>query len=257
MSTHNNNNTAKISGSFLNNQHTQSQHTQAPNVPQLLAQPHLSSTPNSILPLAVKPVLQISGSQQTLQQNQQPIPPRYNQPPQPGGVLKPHLINSTKSHVPNFNYPSEFDSNHLKLNYPPEVPKSVPNLYYPEQFKSSLPISHSQQQYSSIHPSHIRLPPSAVQHHPPPPLPPQSQAVSTGHRLTPAEELLASRLTSSHLQKASQQSSDMLKFVRKADSDTSTTTSSNSGRLSVEQPTKQYVQVIDCLSFNYVKALIL
>lgn len=260
MSTNTNSSTnLKLSGNFLGSQHPQSQ---TPTTVQQIAQPQSSSTPNNILPLAVKPSHPIGISNPSvLQQNQQTIPSRYHPPPQSVGILKPPLSNSTKSHVPNPHFPLEFGAPQLNIKYPPDVPKISSSIYFADQIKTNLPsVQNTQQRYNPVPPNRppqIRLPPGAVQHHPPPPQnPPQAQIpASSVHRLTPAgEELLAARLTANHLQQAAvQQGQDMLKFVRKADSDTSTTTSSNSGRLSVEQPTKQYVQV----STNYLDQILL
>lgn len=223
--------------------------SQAINQQQQQGPNHTSS--NNILPVAAK----------SQAQSPHPVPPRYHPPPQPtSGILKPPL----KSHVPMFP-PSTSGSAvvDFQLKYPPEVPK-LASLYLHQQQQLQ---KHQQLQLQTDHlplnrpppgrPPQIRLPPGAIQHHTPPTQQQQQQQVvppvpsSSVHRLTPADELSA-RLTATHL--AAQQAAvhhqtqlqhpDMLKFVRKADSDTSTTTSSNSGRLSVEQPTKQYVQVI-------------
>uniref|UniRef100_A0A336KWF1 CSON000528 protein n=1 Tax=Culicoides sonorensis TaxID=179676 RepID=A0A336KWF1_CULSO len=177
---------------------------------------------------------------------------------------------SYSSHMNDFNIgPS---SHHLtNLKYPPEVPKLGYHL--------SDPFAHhnltSTKNIPPYRPpptgrSHqIRLPPSAIQHHHPPLPPVPSTSI---HRLTPHSQQQQqqqqhqqqqqsqhqlndsnsdiivqppppTRLTANHLQQAQQvhnnHGQEMLKFVRKADSDTSSaTTSSNSGRLSVEQPTK-------------------
>lgn len=260
----------KISGNVL--QHSQAQ---TPSASPQIAQPQSTSTPNNILPLAVKPPHSIAGSHQLgLIQNSQPIPPRYQPPPPP----PQQMIHSTKPHAvyPNYPQPAQVTAelqqqqqlqHHLKYTTEDGHPRIGHNLYFSDQFKASLPSVPSnnqhpknQQQHQPIlqynRPGHqLRLPPGAVQHQQlvPPPPPPPLQPSSAIHRLTPAgEEFLASRLTANHLHQqqqhqhpvvAGQPNQDMLKFVRKADSDTSTTTSSNSGRLSVEQPTKQYVQV--------------
>lgn len=185
----------------------------------------------------------------------------------PSGILKPALPTSSKSHVPipshnsynshinDFNVPPS----HLTLKYPPDVPKSSYHLSDPfaHNINKNIPPYRPP---PSGRANQIRLPPSAIQHHHPPLPPVPSTSI---HRLTPhsqtqeshSSELLvqpppATRLTANHLQQAQQAQQhhihhpqEMLKFVRKADSDTSSaTTSSNSGRLSVEQPTK-HIQV--------------
>lgn len=192
----------------------------------------------------------------------------------PNSILKPALPTSSKSHVPipSHSYSSHLNDfnvppSHLNLKYPPDVPK--PGYHLSDPFAHNFNTNKNIPPYRpppSGRSNQIRLPPSAIQHHHPP-LPPvpstsihrltphgqqQQQQISEGHN---SESLVqpppATRLTANHLQQAQQQAQqahlihaqEMLKFVRKADSDTSSaTTSSNSGRLSVEQPTK-HIQV--------------
>lgn len=98
MSTNSNVSTnVNLGGNFLTSQQTQLQNLQNPSISHQIAQPQSSSTPNNILPLAVKPTHHSIAVSST----QKPIPPRYHQPPQPGGAAKPQLINNTKFYVPN------------------------------------------------------------------------------------------------------------------------------------------------------------
>lgn len=214
-------------------QPTTNHHQSANSTIAINSQKQTLNLSSNVLPVAAKPQAQ----------SPHPIPPRYHPPPQPvTGILKPPL----KSHVPMYPSSTSAASNHVdfQFKYPPEVPKLASLFLHQKPQSEVLPLHRP----PPGRPPQIRLPPGAIQHHLPPSVPSTSV-----HRLTPADELSA-RLTANHLaaqQGQLQHSSDMLKFVRKADSDTSTTTSSNSGRLSVEQPTKQYVQVITIIVIAY------
>lgn len=233
-----------------------------------------SSTPNHLLASSLKPVN--SGI---------PKPSLH-----PNSILKPALPTSSKSHVPipshsynshNLNNDFNVPPSHLSLKYPPDVPK--PGYHLSDPFAHNIHTSKNIPPYRpppSGRSNQIRLPPSAIQHHHPPLPPVPSTSI---HRLTPhgqqqqqqqssegghnSESLVqpppATRLTANHLHQAQQQAQhhlhaqEMLKFVRKADSDTSSaTTSSNSGRLSVEQPTKHIqVSLSKLLRLFYIKVV--
>lgn len=209
------------------------------------SQPQTNGTPNNLPPTGIKPPSLI------------PKAPTTHQ----NGILKPPLPANAKLHVPLTNHlyhppNTDLTAPHFNFKYPPEVPK-LSSYHLSDPFSNHNNINNNNNILNNNknippyrppppgRPNQIRLPPSAIQHHHPP-LPPVPS--SSIHRLTPHSTdsdhtIISSRLTANHLHQAQQQhGQEMLKFVRKADSDTSTTTSSNSGRLSVEQPTK-HIQV--------------
>lgn len=231
-----------------------------------------SSTPNHLLVSSLKPINSGIPKPSQLHPNSilKPALPTSSKSHVP---IPSHSYNT---HLNDFNLPPP---SHLNLKYPPDVPKPGYHLsdpFAPHNLHTSKNIPPYRPPPSG-RTNQIRLPPSAIQHHHPPLPPVPSTSI---HRLTPhngiqqspsPQQLLGeghnsdllvqpppvTRLTANHLQQAQQQAQqqqqqqshhlshaqEMLKFVRKADSDTSSaTTSSNSGRLSVEQPTK-HIQV--------------
>ncbi|KAG4081133.1 hypothetical protein HA402_011978 [Bradysia odoriphaga] len=163
----------------------------------------------------------LSSAVQGTQNQQQTIPPRYQPPPQPpGGILK----NIPSSKTVSSYYTSEQSNGPQQLKYPPDVPK-VAAVYIPESVRSANP---------KVIPS--RLP---------------NYRHSTGHVLSQPQQITQhtqiqihqppqqqnSRLISDENQnhRQSQQSQEMLKFVRKPENETSVATNSNTGRLSAEQ----------------------
>lgn len=144
------------------------------------------------------------------QQSAQQQPPRYQPPPQPG-ILKHISGGSTKVPVSNF-YQSEVS--HLNIKYPPEVPK-LATIYLPEGIKNSGGSSRIVPPRSS----QLRL----------------SGGSSSGqnhNRIQTEEE---------YLQRQQQHQKEMLKFVRKTDSENSAP-ATNQTRLSADQ--NRHLQVI-------------
>lgn len=150
-----------------------------------------------------------SARAQNLQKSlQHTVPPRYQPPPQPpGGILK-HIPNS-KSGIPTLNHhsPDSNPASHLNIKYPPEVPK-LTTIYIPDSVRNTG------------NPSRIATSRTS-QHH--------RQSLGNGQQqLTPPQQQQQQpspqsiRLASDEEQQSSGrlQQQEMLKFVRKSESDT-------------------------------------
>lgn len=164
---------------------------------------------------------QTNSTVQGSQNQQQTIPPRYQPPPQPGGILK----NIPSSKTVSSYYNSEQNSG-PQLKYPPDVPK-VAAVYIPESVRTANPkaIPSRLPNYRHSTGQVLSQPQQITQHtqiqiHQPP-LQQNSRLISEENQ--------------NHRQP--QQSQEMLKFVRKPESETNSgvPTNSNAGRLSVEQ----------------------
>ncbi len=175
-----------------------------------------------------------------LQQHQQ-LPPRYQPPPQisNGGILKhiPGSGNQTKSSVPTLINPSELNP-HLNIKYPPDIPK-LSQIHIPDNLKvqsrllppqrtrfstGNIPAtSQNSVQSANNHRSLHRLPSASVtsstseedQHH-------QNQQQSSNQ--PNSNQINQSRIPSIHHQPSNQ---EMLKFVRKQDTDSASSTSNS------------------------------
>lgn len=159
---------------------------------------------------------------QGTQNQQQTIPPRYQPPPQPpGGILKNIPSSKTVS-----SYYSSEQNGGPQLKYPPDVPK-VAAVYIPESVRTANP---------KVIPS--RLP--NYRHSTGQVLSQQQQQITQHTQIQIHQPPLQqnSRLISEENQnhRQPQQSQEMLKFVRKPETETSgVPTNPNAGRLSVEQ----------------------
>jgi hypothetical protein len=182
------------------------------------------------------------------QQLQHPLPPRYQPPPQPpGGILK-HIqqpsTNGSKP-IPTLIYPSEVNGTHLNIKYPPEVPK-LTSVYLSENFRTSRIVPPR---------TNLRLSngiPISTQHtNQSVPQQQQHQPLPTLHRLPSEEEQHTNRLLQTQQQSQQQQQQqhqqqlhqqqEMLKFVRKPESDPSSTpNSSTSGRITADQQNRHF-----------------
>lgn len=181
-------------------------------------------------------------------QQHQPLPPRYQPPPQipNGGILKhiPGSGNQSKTSVPTLIYPSELNP-HLNLKYPPDIPK-LSQIHIPDNLKGqsrliqpqrtrfstgSIPVpSQNSNQPSSNGNNHRqlhRLPSSSVT---------SSASEEEQHQQNQQQQLAQqnsiqtngvpnqSRIPSIHQQPPHQ---EMLKFVRKQDTDSASSTSNS------------------------------
>lgn len=177
-------------------------------------------------------------------QKQHLVPPRYQPPPPPSGILK--NIPPRSSGIPTLNHHSSHtaDTNaaqHLNLKFPQEVPKLI-SVYIPEGERRSGNPSRiatarsTQQQRQSLGVQHQLQQPS-----------PQNNHLSTD------DEQTTSTRATVHSQQPPQQQ-EMLKFVRKSDTDSvaahspnpSTSSSSNTARMTAAEQNRHFqVQIFE------------
>lgn len=191
----------------------------------------------------IQPTIQ---SQQPHTQAHYSVPPRYQPPPQPpGGILK--NIPSSKTVSSGF-ADTHTVQGHINLKYPPEVPK-LTTVYIPDGVRtvsSSSSKNNVPQRPLNNHRQYHQQANSQIPQH--------QQQQQQQHRLSLEEDQL-NRLqaVSGGTQVIQHQQQDMLKFVRKTDSEASAATgaSSNSAaqaRLSAEQ--NRHLQVPILLHFS-------
>lgn len=139
------------------------------------------------------------------------VPPRYQPPPQPtSGILKRNTSPS-KSGIPTFgqaSHPAEainLPSAHLNIKYPPEVPK-LANVYIPDSIRSTG------------NPSRIATARTL-----------QSNRASLGGSSQGSPQGQSSGARSSSEDEPQRQPQEMLKFVRKSDTESVGGTSASSG----------------------------
>lgn len=163
------------------------------------------------------------------------LPPRYQPPPQaPNGILKhlpgPGNQNQIKSSVPTLIYPSEINP-HLTLKYPPDIPK-LSQIQLPDNLKNQSRL---------IQPQRTRYSTGNI------PVPAQQNTLANNNNHRPLHRLPSSSETSSASDENQQQiqpnsvqqpqsripsihqqnNQDMLKFVRKPDTDSASSTSNS------------------------------
>lgn len=178
---------------------------------------HQSQLPQLAAQLQKQQLIQASTSQ--IQNSQKPfphsVPPRYQPPPQPtSGILKRNT-SPTKSGIPTFNHhPSEgvatnLPSAHLNIKYPPEVPK-LANVYIPESVRSTG------------NPSRIA---TARTSQPNRPSPNNNNQGSGQSQPSSSRSIVDEEQQRQHQQ---HQQQEMLKFVRKSDTESVSSTSAPS-----------------------------
>lgn len=184
-------------------------------------------------------------------QKQHLVPPRYQPPPPVSGILKNI---SARSGIPTLNHQSHSaaetnTAHHLNLKFPQEVPK-LTAVYIPDSVRTGNPsriatrsLQHPRQSLNSVQQQQQSQQPS-----------PQSQQVSTD------DEQTTSRANAAH---QSQQQQEMLKFVRKSDTDSvsahspnpSTSSSSNNFNRMTSGEQNRHFQV-SFLFFSIIKKVL-
>lgn len=188
--------------------------------------------------------LQSQQQQQSQIQSHFSIPPRYQPPPQPpGGILKNIPSSKTvSSGYPTITGDSQKVSTHINLKYPPEVPK-LATVYIPDGVRTATSsknsqsrsiINHRQNQHLSSTSSTTSSASSssattALVSTTASSSSTQLREPSSHHRLSLEEDQL-NRLQAISLASGGQQNIplDMLKFVRKSDSEASSAAATSS-----------------------------
>lgn len=138
-------------------------------------------------------ITQSSSAQKSFPQS---VPPRYQPPPQPtSGILKRNTSPS-KSGIPTFSHQSAEANAHLNLKYPPEVPK-LASVYIPESVRSTG------------NPSRIA---TARSHQS------NRQLINGGNPAQAPSQLQGNR-PSTNEEEHQRHAQEMLKFVRKSDTE--------------------------------------
>jgi hypothetical protein len=230
MSTNNSNN-LKLTGNIISltskhPQNQQQQHQQQQQQPN--QQKHQQQQQQ-------KPPIKQDGKLNPKLVGQQVQTQPHHPPPQPpGGILKhiPQPVTNgggPKTTIPTLIYPSELSAPHLNIKYPPEVPK-LTSVYLSENFRTSRIVPPR---------SNLRLSNGLAAQ----PSPPQQhqQRILSEEEQQHNNRLLQTQQQQQQQQQHQQQQQEMLKFVRKPESDPSSTpNSSASGRITSDQQNRHF-----------------